>query len=551
MVVSIVLDSEYMGMEARIKWFMKNLSHALENDYLIITHECLKKHYEELVQNCEERFYTEFEMRHISKDELEKIDICYIPDSFFENLYRKSGTRTKMIVDLSTKRDYQLEGYIQEAIENALQKRQDAKVDYIMNCLHCFKSITMIGEYYNCPVIPYVFSAIRKVHGYQQTLYMANMSSDLFNNDEIKQLYKEFNPKKLDFELLSNKEIIALIGKKRNIPLIPLLELEGVYELGIAAEGWKIIPQSYCINSVTDDDIYYEARHYYTEEQIVTRLHPFVLKQSGIGRSHMKNDPASFILSCKRVVTTQSQLVSKAILWNRVPCTVSKALPYSFLLSDSLKSYKKLTIEDTNFLFFCYFIPDSCMFSNKYWMWRIQKPSANDIYIRHIKEIFKNLGYDYNIIFEKTSRFSSFLQKRNFGPKFVAELNRGKMKEKVDYAYLSSKITIQYSDGGIEDFWCLNHKQHELFISRFIINEKKEIDKFTFFPLDDVDGFAQVISIEVDQTKLSNNFVKDYVYFHKGLSKIEIYMHNKKYGLIEIRWKALSTDEYLRIINKY
>ena len=93
MFVSIIFDTEYMGMGERIKWFLKSLSHAKEMDAVVITHEYLKKNFETLLGKCNERFFEEFEMRHIKETEMEEIDIYYIPDSFFHNLEKKYGTR--------------------------------------------------------------------------------------------------------------------------------------------------------------------------------------------------------------------------------------------------------------------------------------------------------------------------------------------------------------------------------------------------------------------------------------------------------------------------
>lgn len=521
MVVSIVLDSEYMGMEARIKWFMKNLSHALENDYLIITHECLKNHYEELVQKCSERFYTEFEMRHISKEELEKIDIYYIPDSFFENLYRKSGTRTKMIVDLSTKRDYQLEGYIQDAIENALQKRQDAKVDYIMNCLHCFKSISVIGEYYNCPIIPYVFSAIRKVHGYQQTLYMANLSVDLMNNSEIENLYRDFDTDKLGIDLLSNEEILCLLGKERNLPLLPFIDEPGIYEMGVAKEGYQITPQSYCVNYATDDDIYYESKKYYMPNQIISRLHPMQMDQFGFGRKEMRNDPVSFILSCKRVATIQSQMIVKAMLWNRVPCVLSDALPYAFLYTNDFTEIKKINKKELNFIIFCYFIPDSCMFSAEYWRWRKQFPSPNEIMSRHLSEIVKNLGYEKDILSSGENRLIKILNARGCDWYLIDDIVNKYIPNHYNYQFISSRLRIYYTDGNWKDVFCVNDVEDTMVVSKFRYSNVDKIDCCVFFPLDDIAGKVKIDKINLANGKLSYQLKKKYKYYNKGESDIK------------------------------
>ena len=38
---------------------LKNLSHARENNWLVITHEHLERNYEEYAEHCEARFYDE------------------------------------------------------------------------------------------------------------------------------------------------------------------------------------------------------------------------------------------------------------------------------------------------------------------------------------------------------------------------------------------------------------------------------------------------------------------------------------------------------------
>ncbi len=538
MIVSIILDTEYMGMEARIKWLMKNLSCAVKNDYIIITHEYFKTHYEKLTQKCSERFYNEFEMRHISKEELEKIDVFYIPDSFFENLYRQYGTRSKMLVELSIKRNFELEGIIQEAIERGLKKRENAKVDYIMNCLHCFESIRYIGKRYSCPVIPYVFSAIRKVHGYQQTLYMANMSVDLFNNDEIQQLYKNYLPNDIGFELFSHEEILALLGKERNLPLLPLINEKGEFEIGIAKEGFEITPQSYYINYSTDDDIYYECKKYYRDDEIVTRLHPMQMDQYGLGRQHMKNDPTSFVLSCKRVATVHSQMIIKAVLWNRVACVFSDALPFSFLLTKKLNSNQLLDLKDVNFIVFCYFIPDSCMFSREYWQWRMEYPSANEIMIRHLKEIFNNLKYTEDVLYDKNERLKKILEGRGCDRYLIDTIKSKKECPSFCYRFLSSRLQIYYRGGKTNNSYCLNRYENGILLSKFMIEIKENVEYCVFYPFDDIDGSAKILDVNSLNSKVKYKVREDYIYYPKGQSdiKIDIVENNKMDLDIVISW---------------
>ena len=533
MFVSVILDSEYMGMGERIKWFMKNLSHALENDCLIITHEYLKIHYDELTRKCSERFYYEFEMRHLNKKELEKIDIVYIPDSFFDDLYNKCRTRTRMILELSNNRFLDLEKYIMDAIDENLKRRQERKVDAIFNCLHCFASISRIGEIYGCPIIPYTFSAVRKVHGYQQTLYMANMSADLMNNDEIKRMYDEFDPNQLEFPLFSNEEILALIGKKRNLPLLPLVQKEGIFEMGIAREGFQILPQSYCYNKVTDDDLYYECKKYYESNQIISRLHPIQLDQSGIGRHHMKNDPIAFILSCKRVATVQSQMIMKAALWNRIPCVLGEALPYSFLFSSNMNGNKKINKKELNFIIWGYFIPDSCMFSASYWKWRMTRPSIHQIIEKHVQEIIRNLGYQANKIKEKENRLINILEQRRCDKYLIQEITQGNIAKNISYQCLSSKIRIFFIDDEFEDIFCLNLYMDGSIKSHFRFQTNKKIDYLIFYPMDDADGEIMICSIS-SSNNIKYRINHEYKYYSKSESDIKILVQDREIKDLDI-----------------
>lgn len=504
MFVSVIFDGEYMGMASRIKWFIKNLSHALENNCLIITHEYLGTHFKELMNSCAERFFDEFEMRHLSDEEMQKVDVCYVPDSFFENLYKESGTRSKMILELTNHRFNELEDYIEKSIKRNLVKRHEEKVDAIFNCTHCFKSISYIADRYKCPIIPYVLSAIRKMHGYQQTLYMANMSADFVDNDEVKSLYSDFKPEELGFELFTNEEILALLGKKKNLPLLPLLRQEGEYEIGIAKESFSISPQVYTLNYTTDDDLYYECKRWYKDDEIVSRMHPDYLDRVGLGRKHMKNDPITFILSCKRIATNHSLLIMKAAMWNRVPCVLSNGLPHSFLFTNDFRSGTPVSMKELNFIIFCYFIPSSCMFDRKYWIWRQGYPTANEIMCRHLEEILKNLGYADEILCDKQNRLSKILQKRGCDKYLTDYLLEGRLNASFSYQNLLSRIRIHYSDDIFEDRYCMNKTEGEIIFSEFKASIRNRVDYCLFYPFDDVDGKAKILDIKCNKNRSYN-----------------------------------------------
>ena len=534
MIVSFVLNTEYMSIKERDKWFLKNVSFAKHNDVLIVTHEYIKNHLDEIVDNCADRFYSEFEMERTSADEIRKMNIVYVPDVLSDNL-----SRTQEIIDLTNNRNSEFERVVIDAVDSELIKRNQASPDFIMNCLHVFESVKFIGEHYNCPIVPYVFSAVRKVHGYNQTLYMTHIDSLLFGSEKAIELHNSFNPQLFNFEILDKREILALVGKKHNFCLFPVLETAGVNEFGIIGEGFSITPQSYQDDLVTDDDLYYECEKYYSSDRIVTRLHPMRLTQAGIGRTHMKNDPASFLLSCKRATTVQSQMIIKAAMWNRAVCSISSMLPYAFLFSKDFKNGFPISDKALNFILFCYFVPDSLMFDKEYWKWRFSNPSANEIYVKHLEEIFKNLNLDKNILF-MDNRLELILSTRGCKEKEIQRFTSTKeLPEEANYSYLSSKASIFENNCKIKDLFCLNDFSDNRIISTFEV-ENENADRIDFYLTNDIDGFVSIKSIIFDDKEIECDTSEKY--WAKGSTHLCLDLENNSH-IIRVIWSVKSYDE--------
>ena len=116
MFVSIIFDVEYFGRDERHKWFLKNISHAKENDLFIITHETLVKNYRKYVENCSERFWDEFEMKRLTEDEYNSLSIGGVDDSLFDELEAQFGSRTEMLSFLFNNNYKKLEEILCEMI---------------------------------------------------------------------------------------------------------------------------------------------------------------------------------------------------------------------------------------------------------------------------------------------------------------------------------------------------------------------------------------------------------------------------------------------------
>ncbi|MCM1215129.1 MAG: hypothetical protein NC548_11485 [Lachnospiraceae bacterium] len=515
MFVTIILDTEYMGMGERHKWFFKNLSHAKANNWLVITHEYLDRHYKEYAGRCAERFYDEFEMRRLDEEEYRQISKGFVPDEIFTSKEAEMGSRTEFLSYLFQEHYEELEQCLISIIDAELKKRTGEKVEGIFNCLDCFYSIKYLGEYYNCPVIPYVFSAIRKVHGYQQTLYVTSMDGNLASSDDGKKRYEKFRGEKGDTIVFSRRELLALLGKEHNIPLIKLLDCVPKYEMGVCGGAYNI-NNSFWKFKYTDDDIYYECQKHYSMKEIKTRMHPIVYDRLGLGRETLKNDPVSFILSCKRVTGVQSQILLKAMLWNRTVYIKNDFPKFSFLCEKDINGTDKVNVASLNYYLFGILIPSDMMFDVEYWRWRInENPSEHEIYDRHLGYILKSLGLEAAVIYggREKERFLYLLQKRSCAEDLINDLLEEEVPTDIHFDVLTSKLEIGKASAVPHSLNCLNRYADGKVYSRFVVDCESGADFLRFYPFVDVGGSARINHLRIDGSCMVKE--KGYVYYPK------------------------------------
>lgn len=516
MFVTIIFDTEYMGMDERHKWFLKNLSHAKDNNWLVITHEHLYKHYYEYLDYCAERFYNEFEMRKLDAEEYDIICKGFVPDEIFESKEKEMGSRTEFLAFLFQNRYLELEQCLVSIIDSELKRRSEEKVEAIFNCLDCFRSVKYLGEYYNCSVIPYVFSAIRKVHGYQQTLYMTSMDGNLYSSNDGVRRYKKFEEENKKVMTFSRRELLSLLGKEKNIPLLQLLDCTPKYEIGVCAEAYNV-SHTFLNFKYTDDDIFYECAQTFPADQIKTRIHPMVYDSLGIGRDHLKNDPVSFILSCKRITSVQSQMLLKAMLWNRTVYMKSNFLQLSFLCEKDIESTQKVGIVPLNYYIFGFLIPSGLMFDVEYWRWRInENPSEHEIYNTHLSYILKCLGLEADALpsGDERGRFAYLLRWRHCSEELIDDLLDNHVPTDLNFEVMNSKLEIGKIVTVEQSLNCINQYKEGRVYSRFIVECKDNMDFLRFYPFVDVGGKAKLLCLQLDETCLIKK--GDYVYYSKS-----------------------------------
>ena len=161
MFVYILLDTEYMGCEARIKWYLKILYQCSKNGWGVVTHNTLNECYEQLVKTVDQRFYDEFEMNLLSLEEYVRVPKYFIDDSLFKKLEIKCGSRSRTLKYLYEENFIDLYHELTKSFDYFLQYSKSDKIQGVFNSLEPFCSTRLICEQKNIPLYSYTFSAIR------------------------------------------------------------------------------------------------------------------------------------------------------------------------------------------------------------------------------------------------------------------------------------------------------------------------------------------------------------------------------------------------------
>lgn len=503
MFLYILLDTEYMGCEARIKWYLKILYQCSKSGWGIVTHNILNQRYEQLTRTVDQRFFNEFEMNILSKEEYESIPKYFIDDSIFKTLEEKCGSRSNTLKYLYKENFLELTDELARMSQYFFEYSRGEKIQGIFNSLEPFYSTQLFCKQENIPLYSYTFSAIRKVHGYHFTLYLLSSNNSLYNSLECRSSYNSFLSKRQNINIFNHEVLLALFGKKINFPLIPYInKVDTDCELLICGEPYNVLPHIFEDNYFTDDDLMYESDKIFNNQKVIYRCHPLRVSRMGISWEDTPNDPLSTILRAKRVTSVSSQMLLKSMLWNKPTICLKDTLPFSFKCEKNLKALKTVDLHFINFYLFCYLIPDSLFFDKEYWTWRetIDHDSMQ-VYNKHLKYYSNIIGIDLETIAKNknqqrilkeiliargcsTNESNLFSQVSNsISPYIESPIAALKVLNKQNEIIFSGyRITLQNPDG--------------ICMSSFLINLEHS-EKIYFAPLPGVCGNICLESIHV------------------------------------------------------
>ena len=545
MFVTIAIRMEYSPIQALSKLYQQSLNACVNNNWILVSNEYLQYHYEEMQDSISDRLMNEFELKKITQKEYQNIEKYFIPDRLFTSKEKELGSRTEMLDYLSKSSFLELERCLNDIFSQIEKKHSNEKIDGVFFAGETFYSVRFICEKKNIPLFPYLFSAIKKAHGYRQSLYYTGINGFLFNNaktcDERYEKYLQCKDSKLP--IFSNKEILAILGKERTMPLLQLINHTPQYEMGICTELRAIIPSISNFNMYTDDDLFEECNKLYQPTQLTTRSHAVQLDQRHLRRDEIHNDAAPFILSCKRLTSVSSQISLKVLLWKRTAVMKKPTMAFSFLCTKDYASSEIADLAGLNYYVFCYLIPNDLMFSDSYWEWRMTNPTESEIYKKHLDFYIEKLNLPKTILTEKdeTARLRQILKSRNCDEEVINDVIEDNQDFDVDYYAASSKFMVNG-----KPHWRLNKKTEVGCLKCTMRLSGIEADSFEFYPLDDVAGFAKLENVKVNGKAFPLTAKqKDYKFMKKVAGHYTFQIEKNNDLNIEIVWKYQKVFDYL------
>lgn len=550
MFITIIFNTEYAEYDSRMMWYMKTLFHSKQNNWIIITHEYIKKHFSELQDNLTDRFFQQLEMRRLTLEEMADVEQYFIPDEVFECHENELGSRTAYLWDLTDNSFPKLESYLDDIITQIREKHPDETIDGIFHNLESIRPIKNLGNKFGIPIIPYSFSAIRMTNGYRQTLYHAHLSGSYVNDNEVeKRFYKFLNENHSTVPFLTNEEIIAFIGKERTLPLIALINSKPQYEMGVCCECFSVIPQYFIESKYTDDDVFVETYKLYGRDQIKVRSHAYQLDTIQVDRSEVHNDPAPFILSCKRLASVRSTISLKVMLWKRTAIMKKNILGFSFMCEKDYSSVRLADIKALNFYIFGCLIPSDLMYSDEYWKWRLSNPSESDIYRLHIDFLCKMLSVDKERLLQLhgEKRFRYLLECRNCDEQLIENLLSNEVVDNVNWDVVSSRFDI-ISEVGTKSYWRIDTRVENDCLRTNLAVDVKNAEFVNFYPLDDVAGFARLNEVHINEKRIElDDTIKSFKYMPKTKGVFVFPLDNIYTGKLKVQctWEYKKVSDYL------
>lgn len=393
MFLPIVLDFENNGLKFMLLKYLRFFDLCKQNDWAIITHEEFEK-YEINFPNRNE--YTEKMMALYGYtlydiEQRSKVRQYFVKNKFYKVLEENKGSKLECALYLLNNRNEELENIIDGFICDL--NEQGENIEGILYFAACPLSIKVVAEKYGIPMISYETGPIRSPNYRCTTSYFCR--DGLYNTDEICKRFESFKDQMQDIPMFSREEILAMFLEHENLGYLSLINKMPKYEIGVAG-GCALVVPYFALNKYMDHELIDDVLDLYQPKDVIVRLHPGDMYKATYRLPYYDKTPTPFpfLINSKRIAAVGSNLLFEAMLWKRVPCSMTKVMPASILCNEDYTSTKEKegTEEFVNFFVFSFLVPSELAYQEEYLRWRLTEPSEKDIYMHHLMYYFEKFG---------------------------------------------------------------------------------------------------------------------------------------------------------------
>ena len=374
--LSFLMPYPIRSIEAPYLWiFYKQLSSFQSDEIIFVGSKDYKNvpssFYNRFEVNQENAIFNNYEIPTI--EQINKYLFYEFPTEIFDKLNTKNQFNTnKVFSEILTQYILDIEIYIEKLLIEF-----SFNFDIVGLLLWCnFPSIKKIANKYNIPTIHNELGVFRKPN-YLQTAYF-DFSGVNGNTESLSRFF--------DFKDNFNIESIYSLSKIKEIFLDIDFEFNThsnyLIDIGIALQvedDSNILAYSNGFDSIS---LIRWVKDNYKNKSILIREHPSShLSYKKFGNIDFSQNSIGFINKCESIITINSSVGLEALLFNKNVKILGDS-PFAFIDKLSNDKEKLLAI---NFAVFGYMIPYEFLFNYNYYLWRLSKPTEQEIFNKHLK----------------------------------------------------------------------------------------------------------------------------------------------------------------------
>jgi len=317
-----------------------------------------------------------------SEEEIARLDRRVIPDEIEQDIIAEAGG----IEDAWVASGHEVFPALRDCVADHLVAIQ---ADYTVGAVLMWRatpSVRAATQHFGIPLIDLELASIRRPF-YRDTMAYFQFEPH-FTSNEFTNRWSVFQREAGDVPVLTRKEILSLFLNDTNLERLATMDQYEEFEFGAALGLANDIEARYTgcmpIKTVLDG-----IRTLSPEDAILVRPHP-PEQPTFDADIHLDDsaDGADFIMRCRRIVSTVSNMGYEAMLYGKTsyvlgPMPFAPAgLPHLDHVDEAVTDLRLL-----NWITFGFLVPYDLMFSQDYLDWRLSQPlpSEVEIYRRHLE----------------------------------------------------------------------------------------------------------------------------------------------------------------------